>query len=213
MAKRNFVNTVNFNSLKMMENDIMEILIILAIVFVLTYFSIKIGNKFGLKRHRNIVNSEGFISLLKKGFNIEKVNDYTGIFGSYDNYFCDIYYDFTGPEKTYVINIYFKPKKQLHKMNCANYDFIILMNKKHRISKWSFKKYNYSWWEGMLTMKNKIGYRNPSYEQIIKNLEIALKVLKQENLQSINKEDLDYIRTYFPSQSTPWITLYHSKSK
>ncbi len=197
-----------------MRNDIMWILIILAIVFVLTYtyISIKISNKFGLKRHRNIVNSEGFMSLLKKGFNIEKVNDYSGIFGSYNNYLCDIYYDFTGPEKTYVINVYFTPQKQLHKMNCANYDFISLMIKKYS-SAWSFKKYTYSWWEGTLTMRNRIGYKNPTYKQIIKNLEIALKVLKQENLQPINKEDLDYIRTNFPSQSTPWISLYHSKSK
>ena len=76
---------------------------------------------------------------------------------------------------------------------------------------WNFKKYDFSWWEGALTMTNKIGFENPTYEQITESLEKALKVLKQENLQPINKEDLDYIRSNFSSQSVPCISLYHSK--
>jgi ABC-type oligopeptide transport system substrate-binding subunit len=189
----------------------MGLIIILISVSLLTYISIIISNKLGLQRHRNILNSDGFISLLKKGFKIEKINDYIGLFGSYNNYLCDIYYDYTGPEKAYVINIYFTPQKQLHKINCANYDFILSMIKKYSNSMWSFRKYNYSWGEGTLTMKNKIGYKNPAYEQIIERLEIATELLIQEKLQPINKNDLDYIRANFPLQSVPWISLYNTK--
>jgi hypothetical protein len=186
-------------------------LLMLLIIVLFTYITLKINDKFGLKRHKSILDSTGFKTLLQRGFTIEKVNDYSGIFGSHQGYLCDIYYDWAaGSKKCLVLNIYFTPKKELHPIHCANYDFIVLMIKKY-CPMWHFKSYSFSWYEGSLTMFNSIGFRNPTYGQIVKKLEIAVKILKQENLMPINKEDLDFIRENFPFQSTPSIELYRSK--
>lgn len=187
-------------------------------IFSYTLFTIKWSKSKGMKRHQNIINSQGFQQLILKGFKVEKVNEYSGITGVYDEYICDIYYDWSTfvlsqITKAWIINIYFIPPKPLDKINNANYDFIMAMRKKYRISRWSFKSYGFDWREGAIIMKNSIGSKNPSFEKIEEALKIAIDILKKENLKPISREDLMYIRNNFPYQSVPWISTYHKKNE
>ncbi|WP_284651100.1 hypothetical protein [Flavobacterium terrisoli] len=173
-------------------------------------------NNLGHKRHKNIINSEGFQKLIFKGFKVEKVNDYIGITGVYNGFICDIYYDWqtfvkSKIGKAFVINIYFIPPKPLHEIYIANIDFIKTMKKKHAVSRWSFKSYDFDWQEGAIVIKNRLGFKNPSYEKIEEAIKIAIEILKKEELKPMNREDLTSIRNNFPYQSAPQILLYQDK--
>lgn len=168
----------------------------------------------GIKRHRNIINSKGFQKFISKGFKVEKVNKYTGITGVYEGYICDIYYHWETSVRNRVgkadlISIYFTPPKPLHKIHCANYNFIMKMREKYRISPWSFKKYDFDWNEGAIVIRNVAGIKNPSFEKIEERIKIGIDILKKENLKPINREELDFIRANYPYQSVPQIMLYH----
>lgn len=191
-------------------------IIVFAVVFLFVLLLFKLTDNLGLKRHRNIINSEGFQELTLKGFKVEKVNDYIGITGDYNGYICDIYYNWqtfvkSKIGKAYVINVYFIPPKPLHETHNANHGFIMAMKKKYSVSRWSFKSYDFDWQEGAIVMNNRLGFKNPPFEKIQESIKMAVEILKKENLKPICREDLTLIRNNFPYQSAPQILLYHGE--
>ncbi len=190
---------------------------IFIILFAVVYFQMKWDDNRGIKRHKSIIDSDGFKRFLSKGFRVEKHNDYVGITGVYDEYISDIYYDWmvfikSNITKGIVINIYFIPPKPIHEHNNANYNFIMEMREKHEVSRWSFKKYDFDWQEGALMVKLRVGFKNPSYEIIEEALKKGLEIVKQENLKPITREELIQIRNNFPYQSIPRITIYYDEN-
>jgi hypothetical protein len=185
------------------------------ILFALVYFQMKWDDNRGVKRHKTIIDSDGFRRFLSKGFKVEKYNNYIGITGVYDGYICDIYYDWmilikSNITKGILINIYFISPKPIHEYNNANYDFIMEMKEKHKVSRWSFKNHDFDWQEGALMVKLKVGFKNPSYEIIEEALKTGIEIVKQENLNPIIREELMHIRNDYPYQSIPRISMYYN---
>ena len=222
-----------------MENDIKMsfiIGIILSLIVYLTTNNLKLSivvlsatisfmiiwsrltKHFGYKRHKSIINSDGFQSLIRNGFKIEQRNNYIGITGEYEDYICDIYYDWqtfvrSGLHKAIVIVVYFTPPKPLHKIHCANYDFLIKMQTKYNKGyPLGYGNYSLYWQDGAIHLSSAVYLSNPSKVKIENAIKKIVGILKNENLEPINRMELNKIRNTFKYQSVPEISLYFDRS-
>lgn len=142
-----------------------------------------------------------------------QVNDYKGLFGSFDGYIFDTYYDwstYVKPklDKAIVFNVYFMPPKNGSETDHAK---LIELSKKYDISNWSLKPYNFWWREGNIIMKNGVGVFNPSFKKLNKRMQIVVDILKNENLKPVDTITLNNWRKDFPMNNIPEIELYHKE--
>jgi len=201
----------------LITNDLkVSIVVLLAsIIFMIIWSSLI--KYFGYKRHKNIIKSDGFQDLIRKGFKIEQINKYIGLTGEYEGYICDIYYNWetfvmSGLSKAIVVVIYFTPPKPLHKVHCANYEFLIKVKSKYNKGlPLGFGDYSLYWQEGALHVSSRVWLRNPNKNKIENRIKKIIGILKNENLQPINRTDLTNIRNNFKFQSVPEISLYFEK--
>ena len=168
----------------------------------------------GKKRHYSILESKGFQGLISRGFRIVELNEYKGLFGVYDSYLFDIYYDWStfvrgNAGKAIIFNVYFIPPT----LNSGKTDHARLkaLSEKYNISNWKFKSYNFWWREGNIIMKNGVGVFNLSFEKMTRRMEIVLDILRAENLKPLDSQTLDSWRKEFPMSNIPEIELYYNK--
>jgi hypothetical protein len=168
----------------------------------------------GKRRHYSIIESKGFQELMNSGFNIEEVNAYKGLSGIYNDYLFDIYYDWSThvtPKKAVVFNVYFIPPTL--KSGETDHARLKTLSEKYDISIWSTKSYSFWWREGNIIMKNGVGIFNPSYKKLIKRMDIAVNILKTENLKPIDRKTLNTWRNASPMDNTPEMELYYKEKK
>jgi hypothetical protein len=173
-----------------------------------------IGETLGKKRHYTIIESKGFQELLNSSLNIEEVNAYKGLSGTYNGYLFDIYYDWSTHvrpkvNRAVVFNVYFIPPTL--KSGETDHAKLKTLSEKYDISIWSSQSYTYWWREGNIIMKNGVGIFNPSYKKLIKRMDIVVNVLKTENLKPVDRKTLNTWRKASPLNNIPEIELYYKE--
>ena len=185
--------------------------------FILSFITIWsiLSNYLGHKRHRQIIESDGFRKLLLKGFKIEKLNEYIGLNGIYKGYLFDIYYDWNAitsnskNTRAIILNIYFETPKLSN--NETDHNSLRRISEKYKNSYWTLspKNYLFCWREGNILMINTIGLRNPNYEFITQRMDILVELMMTEKLEPIDKETIDKMRRENKFACIPEIEIYY----
>jgi len=180
------------------------------------FISCILGEFLGEKRHSKIIKSKAFKALITKGFKIDIKNNYHGLTGSYNGYIFDVYYDWSTfvrskVYKAVIFNIYFLPPKNSN--DTTDHNRLNIISEKHKISKWSFKKYIFLWRDGNLIMRNGVGVFNPSPKKLFGRMDLAIKILKSESLKPVDRKTLDELRQKDPMNNIPEIEVYFDESK
>ena len=146
------------------------------------------------KGYYTLIESSGFQQLTSLGFKVAELNNAKGLTGTYKGYIFDIYFDWSSVfNSAYFFNVYFEaPTYSTRKID---YEPVKSFSREYGKSQFSLKGYDF-WWhgEGTLIMRNAIGFFNPSFEKLKKRMDIAVQVLKDENLKPIDEETLKKYR-------------------
>jgi len=184
------------------------------ILLIITIWTI-LSNHLGYKRHRKIIESDGFRKLLLKGFKIKKLNEYIGLNGIYKGYLFDIYYDWNAVtnnsknSRAVILNIYFETPKLSN--NETDHNSLRRMSEKYKNSYLTLspKNHLFCWREGNILMNNTVGLRNPNHEFIIQRMDILVELMVTEKLEPIDKETIDEIRRENKFACIPEIEIYY----
>ncbi|SFB11001.1 hypothetical protein SAMN05660845_1658 [Flavobacterium swingsii] len=197
-----------------------NLLISLIAFCLITFFVISFGlltKKLGYKRHCEIIESESFKKLISLGFKVEKVNKYRGITGNYKGFIFDIYYDWLtyvdrNRSSALIFNVYFERIET--EQNIINHKKLTELNTKYANSKWSLLpcKYLIIWRNGNIIMKTPIIINKLTSDFIIKKMNVAIEILKTENLQPVNELKISEWRKEDEYVNTPEILVYRKEN-
>ncbi|QTE22656.1 hypothetical protein [Polaribacter cellanae] len=165
------------------EDDFSDIIIglsllVIFLTFVLGTLNYKFGDKLTFNNRKKSIKKDLFQEFIYKGFDDNEVS----VSGYLENYYTIISdeRDSTYPNKWIEIIILFNPKQQSQFI--PNYVFQKLYNQ---------GKNNYSWNSNSLTIKKVYGLKVPKYRNIRDIIDEAIKILRDNNIESIKGEEWD----------------------
>jgi hypothetical protein len=198
------------------KNLLFSIIIFFLISFLVISFGLLTKNM-GYKRHCEIIESESFKKLISLGFKVEKVNEYRGITGNYKGFVFDIYYDWLtyvdrNRSSALIFNVYFERIET--EQNAINRKKLNELNAKYTNSKWNLLpcKYLVIWRNGNLIMKTPVILKKLTSDFILEKMNIAVEILKTENLQPVNELKISEWRKEDEFVNTPEILVYRKKN-
>lgn len=165
------------------EDDFSDMIIGLSILvvfltLVLGTLNYKFGDKLAFNKRKKGIKKDLFQEFIYKGFDDNEVS----VSGYLENYYTIISdeRDSTYPNKWIEIIILFNPKQQSQFI--PNYVFQKLYKQ---------GKNNYSWNSNSLTIKKVYGLKIPKYRNIRDIIDEAIKILRDNNIESIKEEEWD----------------------
>jgi hypothetical protein len=182
-------------------------------ISILVFFILMTLEFLGRKRHHSIVKSRGFRALIQEGFQIKRVNEYSGITGIFEGYVFDIYFDWDTPimtfsDKAFIFNVYFMPP--LNEKGYINNSLLDSLAKKYDQGRFSY--FNYWWRPETVIMKNKVGFLNPTRNKLKKRMALVVSILQCERLKPLDRYVLEDLKKKYPNQYGPEIECYQDKN-
>ena len=179
IATRQFISSILFS-----------LILSVGVTFVVYLF-----DQVGKKRHQTNISSKLFKNLIEKGFEIEQVNEYCGLIGTYNDTAIRIYYDWNKITKGFmvfgdiVICTYYEPLVLPSDPEIADEEKMNILNDSIKPSFWTKEKVFTKFYpQGLIRQLNYTPFT--SITTIISELDKVTNLIKENNLTPIDKTKL-----------------------
>jgi len=176
-------------------------------------FIIYLIDQVGKKKHKKMINSKLYHELIKKGFEIEQVNEYTGLIGNYNNTAIRIYYDWNKVAEGWmsfgdiVLFAYYEPIADKTEPDMIDADRLNQLNEKFKTNVWVNKRQTLTFFPCALLREINY-YPFTKASTIITELDKMTILINESNLVSIDKEKLAEYHDKLGNHYAPFIETY-----
>ncbi len=179
---------------------------------------IYLNDQVGKKKHTKIITSKLYQDLLKKGFEIEQVNEYVGLVGNYNGTAIRIYYDWNKVAEGWmsfgdiVLVAYYEPIVLKAEPDMLDADRLNHLNEKFKTNVWVGKRQTLVFLPCSLIREINY-YPFTKATTIFTELDKMTSLINESNLISIEKEKLIDYQSKLGDHYAPPIETYINNKK
>lgn len=181
-------------------------------------FIIYLKDQVGKKKHKKIASSNLYQELIKKGFEIEQVNEYIGLIGNHNNTAIRIYYDWNKVAEGWmsfgdiVILAYYEPIALKTEPDMIDADKLNQLNEKFKTNMWVGKRQTLTFTPLALTREINY-YPFTKASTIITELDKMTNLIIESNLICVDKKKLAEYQDKHGDHYAPPIETYVESGK
>lgn len=209
---------INFTVILLVTKNLLTTSIFTILSTTVITFIIYLNDQIGKKKHKKIMTSNLYQELLKRGFEIEQVNEYSGLIGNYNGTAIRIYYDWNKVAEGWmsfgdiVLVAYYEPIILKSEPDIIDADRLNELNNKFKTNVLFDKRQTITFLPFALIREINY-YPFTKASTIITELDKMINLITENNLMSIDKEKLDEYQSKHSDLYAPPIETYIASGK